>query len=204
MKQNTLLAIYGGTFSPPHRGHIRAAEAFSEALGPDRFLIIPSAIPPHKAPVRGASDSDRLALCRLAFSKVHGAEISDIELRREGRSYTVDTLRALFAEEQTIVMLIGTDMFLTLDTWYSAEEIFKLAEIAVIRREEDPEKTLAIAKKKEEYIERYGARIHEIPCEATVISSSEIRQRLRDGVSTEEYLTAEVEDYIRKWHLYRD
>lgn len=204
MKQNKLLGIYGGTFSPPHLGHVRAAAAFSRAIEPDRLLIIPSAIPPHKAPVRGASDADRMELCRLAFSTIHGAEISDIELRREGRSYTVDTLRALSSEGQTIVMLIGTDMFLTLDTWYCAAEIFKLTEIAVIRREEDPGQALAIAKKKEEYVDLFGARIHEIACEATVVSSSEVRQRLRDGASTEEYLTAEVEDYIQKWHLYRD
>ena len=204
MNQNKLLAIYGGTFSPPHLGHIRAAEAFLRALEPDRLLIVPSAIPPHKAPVRGASDADRLELCRLAFSEIPEAEISDIEIRREGRSYTVETLRALSAAGQTLVMLIGTDMFLTLDTWYCAEEIFRLTEIAVIRREKEPQNDLAVARKKAEYIDRYGARIHEIACDATVISSSEVRQRLRDGLSTEGYLTAKVEDYIRKWHLYRD
>ncbi len=204
MRSKKLLAVYGGTFSPPHIGHIRAAEAFRRAVDPDRLLIIPSAIPPHKSPVRGASDADRVEMCRMAFSAIPGAEISDIELHRAGRSYTVDTLRALAAEGQTVIMLIGTDMFLSLDTWYCAEEIFRLAEIAVIRRENDPENAQKIAQKKQEYINRYGARIHGILCDATVISSSEVRERILAGLPTEGYLTAEVEEYIRKWHLYRD
>lgn len=199
-----LVAIYGGTFSPPHIGHIRAAEAFQRALDPDRLLIIPSAKPPHKAPVHGAADADRLAMCRLAFSSIPSTEISDLELLRKGRSYTVDTLLSLSSRERRLVMLVGTDMFLSLDTWRRAEEIFALTEIAFIRRESDPDMQTQLNRKRDEYTSRYGVCIHEITCDATVISSSELRRRIAAGISTEGYLTTEVEAYIQKWHLYQD
>lgn len=203
MSEKKTLGIYGGTFSPPHIGHIRAAEAFSRVVRPDRLLIIPSAIPPHKAPVSGADSEDRIAMCRLAFSHIENVEISDIEIKRTGRSYTVETLASLKAADTTIVMLVGTDMFLTLDTWYRASEIFAMAEIAVIRREEDDALAEEIQKRAEKYRTCHGARVHMIPTAATVISSSEVRGALASGNAVKDYLTNEVEAYIRKCHLYQ-
>ncbi|MBQ2719297.1 MAG: nicotinate (nicotinamide) nucleotide adenylyltransferase [Clostridia bacterium] len=198
------LAIFGGTFSPPHIGHVRAAEAFVEAVKPEKLLILPSAIPPHKAPVLGAGPDDRLAMCRLAFSHIPVAEVSDMEIRRTGKSYTVLTLSELASPEWELTMLVGTDMFLTLDTWYRAEEIFKLTEIAVIRRESDRENEAPILEKSEEYRRRYGARIRFIPAPATVLSSSEVRERLRAGANGGNALLPAVEDYVKQWHLYQE
>ena len=199
-----LIAIYGGTFSPPHIGHIRAAEAFFEALNPDRFLIIPASVPPHKSPVNGASPEDRLEMCRLAFSHIPRTEISEIELVREGKSYTVLTLRELTSPARDLVMLVGTDMLLTLDQWYLAEEIFSLAEIAVIRRENDPEAASAIDSTCQRYRERYGARIRYIHAPAVELSSSEVRAVLAEGKDASKYVTPAVEEYIKRWRLYRD
>lgn len=198
------LAIFGGTFSPPHIGHVRAAEAFVAAVRPDKLLILPSAIPPHKAPVSGATAEDRLAMCRLAFSHIAEAEVSDMEIRRTGKSYTVLTLSELASPEWELCMLVGTDMFLSLDTWYRAEEIFGLSEIAVIRRETETEAETAIAQKYEEYRRRYGARIRFIDSTAEVVSSSEIREALRVGRSCEGRLLPSVEEYIKTCQLYRE
>ena len=203
MSEIETLAIYGGTFSPPHLGHVHAAEAFYRSVSPDRLLIIPSAVPPHKAPVSGAGIEDRLAMCRLAFSHIPNTEVSDIELMRSGKSYTVDTLRQLCAENRRIVMLVGTDMFLTLDTWYCAEEIFSLAEIAVIRREQDGETTRRLLKKADEYQNLYKARIRFIDAEPFEISSTALRSCIAEGRSVSRYLSKTVEEYIEKCQLYR-
>lgn len=203
MSKIETLAIYGGTFSPPHFGHIRSAEAFSREMQPDRLLIIPAAVPPHKAPVSGAKTEDRLAMCRLAFSHIPHAEISDMELLREGKSYTVDTLRALKKKGRRIMMLLGTDMFLSLDTWYCAEEIFSLSEIAVIRREDDKEISGRLKKTAEEYREKHGACTHFIKTEPFEISSTVLRDRIARGMSVSQYLPEAVEEYIRKCRLYQ-
>lgn len=202
MTQETL-AIYGGTFSPPHLGHIRAAEAFAAALSPDRFLVIPTAIPPHKAPVAGADDAARLAMCRLAFSHIPGAEVSDIETSRRGKSYTVYTLRALSKEGRALSMLVGTDMFLTLDSWYLSREILQLTEIAVCRRENDPVAEERLFKQESYLRETFGARVRFLSAKPIEISSSELRARIAAGHSVCEYVTPDVEAYIKKWHLYQ-
>ena len=90
------IAIYGGSFNPPHRGHVEAARSVQQALKPDRLLIIPTNIPPHKQmEADSPRPSERLAFCRLAFGDIPGAEISDLEIRRKGKSYTYDTVTLL-------------------------------------------------------------------------------------------------------------
>ena len=203
MSKIETLAIYGGTFSPPHLGHVHAAEAFYDAVKPDRLLIIPSAVPPHKAPVAGAGVDERLAMCRLAFSHIPEAEISEIEIMRSGKSYTVDTLRALSAEKRRIVLLVGTDMLLSLDSWYCADEIFKRAEIALIRRENNAEMAKSIGEKLDEYRRKYGATIHFIDVKPFEISSTELRGRIASGQAVDGLLPRDVEAYIKKCHLYQ-
>lgn len=198
------IALYGGTFSPPHIGHVLAAEAFFRAVQPDRLLIVPSATPPHKPPVGGASVRDRLAMCRLAFGKIDRVEISDIEIERKGKSYTVDTLRVLAREDRELSILIGTDMLLTLDTWKCPSEIMSLAAIYVARREKDPVLLEKLRQKAEQFREKYGAHIEFLDVNATVISSTELRARIAAGEPINEYLTETVEAYITQWDLYRD
>ncbi len=202
MKTEETVAVFGGTFSPPHRGHIRAAEAFFRTVEPDRLLILPSSVSPHKAPVFGADDADRLAMCRLAFSHIPRTEVSDMEFRRPGKSYTVLTLKELSRKGRRLVMLVGTDMFLTLDTWYRTEEIFRLADIAVINREDEPEVHQAIEARAKAYRERYGARILYIDASPLTVSSTEVRSILRSGGDTADILTPEVAKYIKKRRLY--
>ena len=117
------IGIYGGTFNPPHLGHLTAAKAAFELLRLDRLLLIPASQPPHKAlPAGSPSAEQRLALTRLAAEQLElgdRVEVLDIELRRQGKSYTVDTLEELRRQYPgaELWLLMGTDMFLTFQAW---------------------------------------------------------------------------------------
>ena len=120
------IGIFGGTFSPVHNGHVSAAKSFMEQMWLDILFIIPTGNTPHKDMSDGATSYDRLRMCEAAFSGIDGVIVSDMEIRREGKSYTVDTLRQLYDPENRLFLLCGTDMMLTLDKWREADEIFKL------------------------------------------------------------------------------
>jgi len=196
--------IYGGTFSPIHMGHVRAAHAFLEAMQLDRLLVIPTAQPPHKAAVDGASADQRLRMAQLAFAASdERLTVSDYEIRRDGKSYTVYTLEHFTKPDRELFMLVGTDMFLTLANWYRAADIFKMTRIVLMRRETDDGNTALIAEKMQEYRERYAARIHVIAQPPLVVSSTELRERLRGGLSVDGLLSDSVAEYIAKNNLYR-
>ena len=195
------LGVYGGTFSPPHRGHYHAAEAFIRAVDPDRLLIVPTYIPPHKAETEGATATDRLAMCRIAFAGLPNAVVSDMEIRRGGKSYTSDTLRELSGTARRIAMLVGTDMMLTLDTWHEPETIFGLADLYCVRREDDPTLLTQMQLKNEEYFKAYGHRVRLLSVPPLEITSTEIREMLADG-GTGDQLDPHVLAYIRERGLY--
>ncbi len=196
--------IYGGTFSPPHRGHIGAARAFAQQMKLDELLIIPTAIPPHKAVGYADDPQKRLEMCRIAFGDIENARVSDMEIKRGGKSYTVLTLRELAREGRELFLLCGTDMIMTLDSWYMAEEIFRLCTPVGIRRESDPENTELLAKKLLEYEERFSVTVPFVTAETVEISSSELRESIACEEITGEYLTPEIEKYIRKNRLYTE
>ena len=154
------IGIYGGTFNPIHRGHLTAARA--DALGLDRLLLIPASVPPHKALPQGSADAaDRLEMAALACAQLGPvAQALDIELHRTGPSYTVDTLRQLRMEhpEDELWLLMGTDMFLSLERWYHASDILSLAHIGAFdRAHPQPGEDLAAQKRLLET--KYGATV---------------------------------------------
>ena len=117
------IAIFGGSFNPPHLGHLNSAMYAAAQLQPDVFLIIPDYRPPHKAMEVGSpTPEERLALCRLTFAGVPNVEVSDMEIRRGGKSYTVDTVKELLRRypDADFYLLVGTDMLLDLGRWYKA------------------------------------------------------------------------------------
>ena len=180
------IAIYGGSFNPPHVGHVEAARSVYEELRPDRFLIIPANTPPHKELEENSpSPEQRLEFCRLAFADIPGAEISDMEIRREGRSYTSDTVEILRREypEAEICIVVGTDMFLSFRTWYRWQFMLETCTIAVLSREAYDNREI------EEFcaeLERENrARVIIIPHQPLPMSSTEIRERLRMGLGSE-------------------
>lgn len=196
------IGIYGGTFSPPHNGHIAAARAFMEQMWLDYLYVIPTALPPHKEMEYAVSAEHRLQMCRLAFEGIEGVCVSDMEIERGGKSYTVDTLRALFGEDRRLFLLCGTDMVLTLDEWREPEEIFRLSYPVYIRREKDPLLDARIVSKISHYREKYGKVVRRIVTEPIELSSHEVRARIKNGMSVSALIPASVEKYIVDNHLY--
>ena len=198
------VGIYGGTFSPVHNGHVAAAKAFMEQMWLDILYVIPTGVTPHKTMKGDATAADRLEMCRLAFAGMEGVIVSDLEMRREGKSYTVDTLRQLYDPDGRLFLLMGTDMLLTLDRWREPEEIFRLCYPVYIRREEDGALDAAIVEKIKSYQEKYGKVVRRIVAPAIEISSTDVRAAVAEGFPIEGAVPSSVAAYIRDRGLYRN
>ncbi|MBO7170178.1 MAG: nicotinate-nucleotide adenylyltransferase [Clostridia bacterium] len=197
------VGVYGGTFSPPHNGHVHAAKCFLEQMDLDRLILIPAGIPPHKTRMETTSSQERLQLCRAAFSFSEKVEISDMEIKREGKSYTVDTLTLLKAEDRELFFLCGTDMLLTMDAWRDPAGIFKLAHIVCLAREAEVDVLRQLEQKAEEYRQRFGASVFFLTAPPVPMSSSEVRDRIQKGREWESAVPAEVARIIREKGLYQ-
>ena len=195
------IGIYGGTYSPPHIGHLKAAEYAIEALKLDRLLLIPTGVSPHKAMSAGATSADRLEMLRLSAAGMEKAQVSDIEIRRQGSSYTVDTLRAIREENPgaELVLLMGTDMFVSFLNWREPESILSLATLAVFCRGERGEQERIEAQKAK--LEALGARVELVRNPVNAISSTDLRRMLVFGCA-DPFLMPGVGDYIREKGLY--
>ena len=169
----------------------------------DVLFIVPTGESPHKEMDRSATGADRLEMCRRAFSGVEGVIISDTEIKRGGKSYSIDTVREFARDDCRLFMLCGTDMILTLDAWDGADEIFKLCYPAYIRREDDRTLDSMIINKLKQYQEKYHKNVVRIVAPVIDISSSEIRRRLKRGEDVSEYMSPEVLQYIDEKGLYR-
>ncbi|MBQ9784713.1 MAG: nicotinate (nicotinamide) nucleotide adenylyltransferase [Clostridia bacterium] len=198
----TRIGIYGGTFSPPHNGHVAAARAFMEQMWLDFLYVIPTALPPHKEMEIAVDAHHRLEMCRRAFAGMDGVYVSDMEITRGGRSYTVDTLRELAGEDRRLFLLCGTDMMLTLDEWREPEEIFRLCYPVYIRREADRALDAQIVAKIAEYQEKYGKVVRRIVTEPIELASAQVRRALKNGDKVSHMIPAMVESYIQDNHLY--
>ena len=196
------VGIYGGAFSPIHLGHVEAAKAFMSQMWLDVLFVIPTGVSPHKQMSVGASNADRLRMCELAFEGIEGVIVSDLEIRREGKSYTVDTLRELTDADRRLFLLCGTDMILTLDTWKDPDEIFRLAYPTYIRREEDAELDEKLIAKITEYRNKYGKNVVRINAPAVVVSSSEVREKIENREDIAGLVPPAVAEYIKEKGLY--
>jgi nicotinate-nucleotide adenylyltransferase len=191
--------VYGGSFNPPHLGHVSAAKTVYETLSPDRFLIIPTNIPPHKELAEGSPTAQqRLELCRLAFEDIPGAEISEMEICREGRSYTADTIDRLREEYpgDEFYLVVGSDMFLSFTEWYRFQYLLESCTLAVLSREGDDHRELEDYKHQLE--ESYKATILLLPHEPLPMSSEEIRDRLRLGLGADMLPDSVYSEIIRR------
>ena len=201
------IGIYGGTFNPPHLGHMVAAKTAAQVLGLDKLILVPAAVPPHKQlPEGSASPEQRMEMVRLMADNLNMpgvAQVSDIELQREGKSYTCDTLVAMKAlyPEAELWLLMGTDMFLSLHNWYQPEKIMELAGICAFGRTEQDGEEL-FAPQRAFLQEKYNARLTTITLPGLVdISSTQLREVLDKGKG-EEYLCQAVYGYILMNGLY--
>ena len=202
------IGVYGGTFNPPHLGHVTAARAVFELLKLDLLLLVPDREPPHKAlPAGSPTPEQRLEMTRLAGEQLglgDRVQVLDLELKRTGRSYTSDTLAQLKERypEGELWLLMGTDMFLTIQTWHDPARIFELAGIAAFgRTEEDTEELFAVQR---DYLYRTypNARIFTLTIPGVVdVSSTDLRIMLAKGEGVN-LLPPAVYGYILREGLY--
>ncbi len=194
--------LFGGTFSPPHLGHRYAAESFLREVWRDEQIIKPAGIAPQNQTGPGDRPEVRYAMCKAMFRGLSRTVVSDYEIKKSGLSYTVETLEHLHEERagRTIDLLCGTDMFLSLDTWHRASDIFRLAEIVCMAR--DDHSYQEVERKKQEYEARFGQRIILLPEAPHVISSTEVREKIRKKEDLSAYLSQDVIEIIEKEGLY--
>ena len=199
------IGIYGGTFNPPHNGHITAAQAAIKQLGLDKLLLIPDKIPPHKElPAESANERQRYEMAALAAGSIGKlATVSDIELKRQGKSYTSDTLRELRAiyPDDELYLLMGSDMFLSLHTWHEPEVICSLAHLAAFSRLKEGEAEVFAAQKRT-LEQKYGAKVDIIVNKNVIeLSSTDVRKALESGKGND-LIPIAVYGYIQREHLY--
>jgi nicotinate-nucleotide adenylyltransferase len=199
------VALFGGTFNPVHCGHLRVARAAMDELDLERVILMPCARPPHKTAEDLAPGADRLAMCRLAAQGDARLEVSDLEMRRPGPSYTVETLRALRAArpEAELVLLVGADMLRDLHLWRQVEEIVRLARVVTLPRAGvDPGPLNDLGRRiGSEAVDRLLKDVLATPL--VDIASTEVRRRVRSGEPIDELVPAAVARYIAEHHLYR-
>lgn len=209
-------AVFGGSFNPIHYGHLLLADDVLETLGLDRVLFVPAAIPPHKAPTHLAPAADRFKMVELATATHPRFAVSDVELRRSGPSYTVDTLDELRRPHDELYLILGSETFLDLLAWREPKRIARLARLVVVPRlgsAFDPES--AAAQKILKAIDGgafVGAEGPSIPPRGVLIvhalslpiSASELRRRVREGRSLAYRMPDSVIEYLRARRLYRD
>ena len=196
------IGIYGGTFNPPHAGHIQAAKQAVTALKLDKLVIVPTSIAPHKAiPEHSPTPRQRLEMLRIAAADCPKAEVSDIELNRGGISYTFQTVSELKERcpDAELILLMGSDMFLCFDQWKQTDDIMRNVELGVFYRGSKGEKT-AVAESKAK-LEQRGAKICLVENDIVDISSTQLRRMLAFHCAGP-FLSPGVAAYIREHGLY--
>jgi nicotinate-nucleotide adenylyltransferase len=194
-------AVFGGSFNPIHYGHLLLADEVLDALGLDRVLFVTAPQPPHKPSAQLAPAPDRHAMVELAIAGRSQFAASDLELRRAGPSYTVDTLDALRIPREELFLIVGSETFLDLLTWRAPRRVAELAQIVVVPRAGsafDPESAAA-----RKVVHEIGDEPRIVYATSLPISASDLRRRVREGRSIAYRLPETVAAYIHAKRLYR-
>ena len=186
------IGILGGTFNPVHIGHLILAEEVREKLGLDKIIFIPTSLPPHKDNVDIAPALDRLEMLKLALRGNKFFGFSDIEIKRQGRSYTIDTLKELknkFTQDE-LYFMIGSDLLKYLNEWKDLNEINKMVKFVAATRPGYP-------------LEQIPSYIQRLAIRAVDVSGFEVRQCVKENKSFRYLVPDRVFDYINKRKLYK-
>ena len=218
------IGLFGGTFNPVHLGHLRAALEVREGFGLDEIVMIPAALPPHKMPGMVADASDRLAMLNLAIEDTTGLNTSDVELKRKGPSYTIDTVyhfKRTLPDKSMIYLIMGLDAFLEINTWKSFEELLAQLPLIVINRpslnyqtSDDAWKIMkdfliskisadyAFSTSQSCYLADNKQAIYIFEVTALDISSTIIRKRIKEGRSIEFLVPSKLTEFVNNKGLY--
>lgn len=199
------IGILGGTFDPIHLGHLEAASAARKALALDHVLLLPSRVPPHRSLEPRASVYHRFAMTALAAGCSEGVLASDLELRRDGPSYTVLTLEALHhegASASSLFFIIGADAFAEIDTWYDYPRVLTLANFAVVARPGAADARADSIADPRPLIPDPSTSVLYVDAPTPDVSSTDIRRRVANGESIEGLVPPGVAQHIRRHRLY--
>jgi nicotinate-nucleotide adenylyltransferase len=210
------VGLLGGSFNPIHFGHLRAAEEVREALNLDLIYFVPAALPPHKSAEGLALPEHRLAMVRLATKGNRHFMVSDVEIRRAGRSYTIDTVRhflAMLRGPSVLFLMMGSDAFAELDTWKDCDELVRLSSLVVHTREAagdtaPPRISLAAlrrfgySKRDDHYVHPDGQTLSFVATTIFPVSATLIREKLQRRRSVRYLMPSDVVDYIQRHGLY--
>lgn len=203
-KRRRRVGLLGGTFDPIHVGHLMMAEAVRSEYALDKIIFIPSSVPPHKRDRQVAPAEDRYQMTVLATVSNPYFEVSDIELKRQGPSYSIDTVQAYldaYGHDTDFFFIIGTDVIKDIETWNRIEELLGICEfVAASRPGGEPD----LAKLRALFGELGEKRIHPLETPELEISSTDIREHLKKGHSIRYVVPPAVEAYIYKKGLYKD
>ena len=218
------IGLFGGTFNPIHLGHVQVIQEVKRGFGLDKIFIIPSALPPHKAPDGLMDAGDRIEMIRLSFSNHPDFSVSDVELNRSGPSYTIDTVRhfkSILPEDAKLFLILGSDAFLEIDTWKSYKDLFLLIPFIVMSRGTEGRNGRIFGRKaigdylkskisegynlsasQSSYIHKEKHPVYVFGVTPIDISSTKIRNLIKNG-SPIKYLVPEiVEVFIKSRGLY--
>ncbi len=196
------IGVFGGTFNPIHNGHLFLAEHYINALKLERLLVIPTKQPPHKQTPDLLSADCRLRLCKQAFAGIKQAQVSDMEIVRSGKSYTVDTVRELKQtfSDSVLYLLVGSDMFLTFREWKDWQEILSNVVLCTAARNPGEMKRLQACAR--EMKDRGEVMVFDFP--VFPVSSTQIRKALKAGQNCSGLLPESVYQTILQENLYRE
>lgn len=197
------IGIFGGTFDPPHAGHKKYADEFKEKLSLDKLLVIPTATPPHKSNEQTADSLDRLNMLKILFGADGTAEVCDMEIVRGGKSYTYETVTLLREQypDDELIFLLGSDMLFSFHRWVNPDTILEKVKICAVTRCGDIDEKNLLG-----YIDEYfpDKKDRFIICEFEPIelSSTEIRNAIKNGDTVDGLLNEQVLKYIKEKELY--
>lgn len=195
------IAMFGGSFNPVHNAHVNFAKKVIEAVNLQKLYIMPTYSSPHKTDEGMALPKDRFNMCKIAFEEIKNAYVSDMEILRQGQSYTCDTLKQLkeLHPSDDLYLVVGADMYMTLLKWKNPFEIFKLANIITFPRNDEDYNAL---KEYSEALNEYGADTVILNEPLIKLSSTDIRQNINNKDFINKHLNPEVYSYIMKNNLY--
>ena len=197
------IGVFGGTFNPIHNGHVSLGVYCKDELSLDKLMLIPTYTPPHKSSSELAEEEHRVNMCKLATEQYGYFEVSDIEIERKGKSYTYETLNSLkeIYTEDELYLIVGADMFLTLDKWKNPQSIFKNATIVAVPRNDDDKNDLVYYY--DSTIKKLGAKAIVLENPVVQVSSTYIRENIDNYQLIKSLIDSNVYEYIVKNKLYR-